>query len=109
MATIDVRLKNATFYDVNKMDVVKGEEFSFTLTDPDGKIVDFTSTNDPVLESVKNGLADADVVAKNLGTSRIIFIDTDDVKQKVLTVTVVEKIAEPAVTLGLTAEQPELK
>lgn len=107
MAKIDVRLKNAAFYDAERIDLVVGEEVDASLIEHEGD-VDWVTTNDPVLELTENG-HDAHIVAKKTGKSRITIVVRDDESDdmetvKVLRVNVVDEIQHPAASLGLSAE-----
>lgn len=107
MAKINATLSNATFYDVNVFDVLKGEKFTLSLLETQGGS-EWFSNNDPVLDIDKTG-EEADVTAKSVGSSRIMIFDTEGVKIKELNIRVVDAIVPQAVSLGLAAGEPELK
>lgn len=107
MAKINVTLNNATFYDVNVFDIVKGEKFTLSLLETQGGS-EWFSNNDPVLDIDKNG-EEAEIIAKSVGSSKIMIFDAEGVKIKELNIRVVDAIVPQAVALGLAAETPELK
>lgn len=106
MAKIDVRLKNAAFYNAERIDVVVGEELDISLEEHEGDVA-WVSHNDPVLEITELG-HNAHVVANQTGKSRItIVVDNDEdtlTTVKVLRINVVDEIQLPASSLGLEAE-----
>ncbi len=109
MATVNASLSNATFYNVERFDVVQGEKFSLLLTDSDNIIVDFSVTNDPVLDIQSDVVNSQEVTASKVGRSRIIYLDKDDKKVKELIINVVESISDPAVSLDLSVGEEESK
>lgn len=107
MAKINATLSNATFYDVNVFDVLKGEKFTLSLLETQG-VSEWFSNNDPVLDIDRIG-EEAEVTAKSVGSSKILIFDGVGVKIKELNIRVVDAIVPQAVSLGLTAGEPELK
>lgn len=98
---VDARLSNATFYDVARFDIMKGEAFSLDLVEFEGTTSWF-SNNDQVLEILQTG-NQAEVEALELGTSWIWIFDSSNVKVKELIITVVAAIEQPVSDLGLSA------
>lgn len=107
MASVDVRLENAAFYDVTRFDVVKGQEFSISLIDHNGPS-DWFSNQDQVLSIEQKG-NEATVKAESVGSTRIIIFAPGDVKVKELNIRVVDEIVAPAVTLEIVAGAEEPK
>jgi hypothetical protein len=104
---VDLSLKNAKVYDVDRIDVVKGETFSLT-TDYDGHSRWF-SDKDKVLKIFEADNA-ADIEATEIGASTIVIVgDQDFSVLKQITIRVVDAIVEPVKSLGLEAEDPILK
>lgn len=99
---VHARLSNATFYDVTRFDIVKGEEFSLTIVDFEGATSWF-SNNDQVLEILQTG-NDAQIKASELGASWIWIFDANNARIKEIIITVVAEIVLPVSTLGLKAE-----
>lgn len=105
MAIVDARLTNATFYDVTRFDVVKGQVFSLTLIDwPDESR--WVSENDPVLEIVHAPGNEGEITAKELGISTIWMFEKAAFGEqpkviKELLITVVAEILPMVSDLGL--------
>lgn len=108
MATVDARLSNATFYDVTRFDVVKGEVFSLSLIDWPAESR-WVSENDPVLQIVHEPGNEGKITAKELGVSTIWFFEKTAFGEqpkviKELLITVVAEIVQPVSDLGLSAQ-----
>lgn len=103
---VDVSFDFARVYDVNRIDVEKGQKFSLK-TDFIGTSKWF-SDNDPVLDLKVTG-NNADVEATEVGTSVILIMDEHKNVQKELTISVVDEVLPLATSLGLTADAPVLK
>lgn len=101
---IDVSFDFAKVYNIEKVDVVKGQSFSFQA-DADGE---WFSNNDEVL-SLKVIGRDAQATADTIGTTTILILDEAFTILKTLTVNVVSEIVQRAVTLGATSGTPVLK
>ncbi len=91
---------NVKIYDITKLDVVKGEKFKLTSDAPDG--VRLFSSNDPALGISSNG---TDVSADSIGSSELVYVDSNWNRLKVLTITVVES-TEQAANLNVSAGEP---
>lgn len=107
MAYFNVSLSNVKFYNVTKLDVVKGQHLRielFEVTEPN----EWTSTNDPVLDIHQEGNV-AEVDATALGTSKIYIVNNNFGKIIELSIRVVEEINADAVALGVKVEPPVLK
>lgn len=107
MATVDVRLNNAAFYDVVRFDIVKGEMFTAVLNGFEGETF-WYSYNDQALEIFQTG-NEADITALVTGATRILILDAADVKVKELLIRVVDAITPQAANLGVSVGQPEPK
>lgn len=96
---VNAIFSNVKAYDITKIDVVKGQSFSLESDAPDG--VRLFSDNDPALaiEVTGNG---AKVSADNLGSSELVYVDSNWNRLKVLNITVVAS-TEPATSLNVTA------
>jgi hypothetical protein len=103
---VDASFQYAKVYDINKMDVVKGQKFDLN-TDYNGTSKWF-SDNDPVLELKVTG-NDAEATAMGIGTSTVLIMDQNKTVIKELTISVVDSIAPMATSLGLTADTPVKK
>ena len=103
---VDVSFKFAKVYNIENIDVVKGQKFSL-FTDAEMPIKWF-SDNDPAISFVtKNNSVAAQ--ATEIGKSTVLIMNQDFGTIKKLTINVVEEIVEPASDLGLTASEPVLK
>lgn len=101
---IDVSFDFAKVYNVDTIDVVKGQKFSFQA-DGDGR---WFSDNDEVI-SLKVTGKEAQVSADTVGLTTILIMDDTFTTLKTLTVNVVSEIVQQAVTLGATSGNPVLK
>jgi hypothetical protein len=100
---VDIAFEFAKVYNVEKVDVVKGQHFSLlTSFDPSVK---WFSDNDPVL-SLKVEGANAEASADNIGTSVIVLVDSEFAVLKKLTINVVDSIQAMASTLGVSSGDP---
>lgn len=104
---VDVYFDCAAVFDVSEFQVVKGETFSL-ISDISGT---WFSDNDPVLSVVQaSGEMSATITAAETGKSTLLSMPAGSFNnQKVLTITVVDSITQPAVSLGVTAEEIEPK
>lgn len=102
----DISFEFAKAYDVNKVDVVKGQKFTIN-TDFDA-VSKWFSDNDPVLDLNVTGNS-AEVTAKQTGTSIILIMNEAFQEEKRLTIRVVDEILPVAADLGVTADKPEDK
>lgn len=97
---VDLILSNAKVYDVNRIELVKGESFQLEADTP-GK---YFSDNDPVLElTVKSDKVVHGIAADN-GTSIIWIVDGNKQVIKELTISVVAYIEPQATALNLSAQ-----
>lgn len=99
---IDIAFEFAKVYNIERADVVMGQKFTLLSDFDNGK---WFSDNDPVLSLIVNG-RDAEVSANEKGATTILIMDSALAIQKILTINVVEAIAAPAVTLGVSAGSP---
>lgn len=97
---VNATFSNVKAYDVTKFDVVKGEHFALDSDAPDG--VRLFSDNDPALNISVSG-SGAQVSADNLGTSVLVYVDSNWNRLKELRITVVESL-ERAGNLNVTGE-----
>jgi len=104
---VDVYFDCAAVFDVNEFQVVKGEAFTL-ISDTPGT---WFSDNDPILAITQvAGDMNATITASEVGKSTLLSMPAGSFSnQKVLIITVVDSIIQPAVTLGVTAENPEPK
>lgn len=103
---VDASFQFAKVYDITKIDVVRGQEFTLN-TDYSGASKWF-SDNDPVLELKVTG-NDAKATAIDIGTSTVLIMDLNKTVIKELTISVVDSILPVATSLGLKADMPVLK
>lgn len=104
---VDLSLSNAKVYDIEKVDIVKGQKFSLLTdyTEPSRWFFD----QDQVL-NVTQEANSADVEATEIGTSTIIIVGaTDFTVLKQITIKVVAEIIEPVADLGTKAGEAVLK
>lgn len=102
---VDLTLKNARVYDVNRLEILLGEQFTL---DTDGTAADqWFSNNDPVLSILADAGNQALCHADQVGAC-IIKIESAEQVVKVLHVEVVTT-TERAADLGVTAGTPEPK
>ena len=100
---IDITLPNGKFYDIPaKADILLGETFLVT-TDGDGTET-ITSDHDSVLDITEQGTG-VKAIAKNVGTSTLRWLNTNDGLIDKITITVYT----PATDLGLSADAPTIK
>lgn len=104
---VDISFGNARVYNIEKVDVRKGEAFTIHTDAPSDSR--WFADNDPVLSVVVSG-TDAEVQANEIGTTTILIMDAGaSTAQKQLTIKVVAEILPVATDLGITAGQPEPK
>lgn len=103
---VDFIFENARVYNVEKVDVVKGQAFSI-YTDQTGATKWF-SDNDPVLALTVKGNS-ADVKANETGSSEILIMDENKAVLKTLSIKVVDQIEMPATDLNTEAGEPVIK
>jgi len=101
---VDVSFEFAKVYNIDTIDVVMGQKFSFQA-DGDGQ---WFSNNDEVI-SLKVTGKEAQVSADTIGSTTILIMDEVFAILKTLTVNVVAEIVQQAVTLGATLGTPVLK
>ena len=103
---VDVYFECAAVLDVNEFIVAQDQVFTI-IGDTSGK---WFADEDQVLEIKQKDEFTAKITAANLGKSILLSMPAGKYEnQKVLTITVVESILEPAASLGLTADQPQPK
>ncbi len=103
---VDVYFECAAVLDVNEFIVAQDQIFTI-IGDTSGK---WFADEDQVLEIKQKDEFTARITAANLGKSVLLSMPSGSfTNQKVLTITVVETITEPAASLGITADQPEPK
>lgn len=103
---VDISLKNARIYNVDKVDIVVGEKF---ILDTDLTIPSkWFSDNDPVL-SLAVGDISVEGTADKVGTSTILIMDENFQILKTLKFNVVEAIVPMASKLVVIPDAPELK
>lgn len=102
----DISFEFAKTYNVEKVDVVKGQKFTIN-TDFDSPSKWF-SDNDPVLSLMVEG-SSADAEAKELGSSTILIMDEQFNIAKTLTIRVVQSIEPMATDLNVSAGEAKLK
>ena len=101
---IDVSFDFAKVYNIDNIDVVKGQKFSFQA-DGEGR---WFSDNDEVISYKVTG-KEAQVSADTVGLTTILIMDDTLTTIKTLTVNVIDEIVQKAVTLGATSGTPVLK
>lgn len=99
---VDVSFDFAKVYNIERFDVVIGQNFTLLSDFDNGK---WFSDNDPVLSLRVNG-KDVDAKAVEKGTTTILIMNTEHVIQKTLTINVVDEILPMAASLGVTAGTP---
>lgn len=103
---VDVIFDFAKVYDINKLDVAKGQSFSLQ-TDLTAQATQarWFSDNDPVLAmKVSDNGFSADVQATEIGKATILIFGAGFSIIKEIDINVIETIEKPAVTLGLKAD-----
>ncbi len=99
-AKVDVSTILGKFYDVSKMDIVKGTKFS--LNQDDATTTDWFFNNDAVLDiTVQPKKDQADIDALEIGTSTI-FLMTEQNITKTLTINVIAEVLPVITDLGVT-------
>jgi hypothetical protein len=98
---VDVAFDFAKVFDINRLNVVKGQKFTL-LTD--GTNQKWFADNDEVLE-IKNAGTKGDITATGLGTSTILLMGPDKNVLKELTISVLESIEPEATKLNMSAEE----
>lgn len=103
---VDISFEFARIYDVEKIDVVKGQTFALNTdyTEPSK----WFSDNDPVLSLNVSG-NNAEAEAKELGTSTILIMNEQWEIQKTLTIKVLSSIEPVATELSVSAGEAEEK
>jgi hypothetical protein len=105
---VDITFSIAKVYNVEDViDVEVGQLFRME-TDYTEPLLWFTF-NDPVLSLIQNEDGSAVAESKQIGKSIILLMTPSFQLLKKLTVTCLNEIGNPAVTLGLTAENPVQK
>lgn len=99
---IDIAFEFAKVYNIERADVVMGQNFTLLSDFDNGK---WFSDNDPVLSLRVNG-KDADVVANEKGSTTILIMNSVLEVQKILTINVVDAIVPLASDLGIAAGDP---
>lgn len=102
---IDIALTNAKIYNIEKADIVKGEEFTLYSDFDNGR---WFSDNDEVI-SLKVSGKDAEAKANENGTTTILIMDSAFAIQKTITINVVDEISPMAASLGASAGPPQPK
>ena len=103
---VDILFDFAKVYNVNTIDVVKGQKFAL-VTDLKAPSRWF-SDNDPVLSMIVKD-NNAEVEATGIGKTSILILGMDLAKLTEIKINVVESIPRPAADLGLTAGDVMLK
>jgi hypothetical protein len=103
---VDVIFDFAKVYDINRMEVAKGQAFQL-VTDHTG-ISKWFADNDPVLAIVVTG-NNAELFAKEKGTSTLLIMDENKTTLKEILISVVDAIIPQATSLNLSADAPESK
>jgi hypothetical protein len=98
---VDVSFEFAKVYDVTRIDVVKGQQFSL-LTDWISKSKWFSDADEVLEIKVKDN--NAEVKALELGTSVVWIVDENKTTLKELIISVVGSIEPQATALNLSAQ-----
>jgi hypothetical protein len=97
---VDITFEFAKVYNVEKIDVVKGQKL--TINTDFSEPSKWFSDSDPVLSLLVDG-ASAEAEAKDLGISTILIMNSGFEIQKTLTIKVVSSIEPMATALDVTA------
>lgn len=105
MMTVDILFQFAKVYNIDRVDVVKGQKFKLLSTFENGK---WFSDEDTVL-TLKVSKGNAEVTADNEGQSTILIMSDSHTIVKELLITVINDPADMATNLNPSADTPVSK
>lgn len=107
---IDITLKNARVYNIEKADIAVNENFYLRIIDVLTDKVKWFVENDPVLDiTLSEDTSEISITAKSPGTSTILIMDSTYKILKTLTINVLSEISPVAVKIEAVAGEPEPK